>query len=397
MEKAMPKRKTVDKEYQDLINVDLEVLKANVENFLSNFPDPRIQSRCLYPSWYLVLIILCGYLSNCNTVADISYFVEARGLWLNSSLGLNFDLPSYDTIWWFLARVKPKGLKDLMSQWLTALPPDLKDQLLIVDGKRLRGVSTNEHISHLVELFAAQSRIVIKQERVADKSCERKALPELLKDIDVRGAIISFDAHFTYNEELQYVLNEGADYLVGIKGNQGNLEAEVHNFFSQAREINYQSEEFKCHSTLDKGHGRIESRHICVVQDLDWLPQKEEWNLKSLIEVHSERIVGGKTENSTRYYGCSRCASPQQFADWIREHWLIENPLHYVLDVVFKEDESLANIGHIAENMSIFRRLTMNVVKTFDPKRGMTDARRGATYEPKYLLGLLSRLFSKEC
>lgn len=392
----MPKRKTIDKEYQDLINIDLEALKGNVENFLSNFPDPRIQLRCVYPSWYLILIILCGYLSNCNTVADIAYFVEARGSWLNSSLGLKFDIPSYDTIWWFLARVKPKGLKDLMSQWLTSLPSDLKDQLLIVDGKRLRGVSSNEHISHLVELFAAQSRIVIKQELVANKSCERKALPQLLKDIDVRGAIISFDAHFTYNEELQYVLNEGADYLVGIKGNQGNLEAEVHNFFSQAREINYESEEFKCHSTLDKGHGRIESRHICVVQDLDWLSQKEKWGLKSLIEVHSERVVGEKIENSTRYYGSSRCGSPQQFADWIREHWLIENPLHYVVDVVFKEDASVADVGHIAENMSIFRRLTMNIVKTFDPKRGMADARRGATYEPKYLLGLLSRLFSKK-
>lgn len=396
MEKAMPKRKTVDKEYQDLINVNLQAVKENVQNFLSNFPDPRIQSRCLYPSWYLILIILCGYLSNCNTVADIAYFIEARGPWLNSSLGLSFDIPSYDTIWWFLARIKPEGLKNLMSQWLTSLPSDLKDQLLVVDGKRLRGVSNNEYVSHLVELFAAHSRMVIKQERVADKSCERKALPQLLKGIDVRGAIISFDAHFTYNEELQYVLNEGADYLVGIKGNQGNLEAEVHNFFNQGRAINYESEEFKCYSTLDKGHGRIESRHICVVEDLDWLPQKEKWGLKSLIEVHSERVLGEKIENSLRYYGCSRCASPQQFADWIREHWSIENPLHYVVDVVFKEDASLANAGHIAENMSIFRRLTMNVVKTFDPKRGMADARRGATYEPKYLLGLLSRLFSEK-
>src|ERR1700733_9986730 len=138
MEKAMPKRKTIDKEYQDLINVDLQALKENVQNFLLNFPDPRIQSRCLYPSWYLILIILCGYLSNCNTIADIAYFAEARGSWLNSSLGLNFDIPSYDTIWWFLARVKPEGLKYLMSQWLSSLPGDLKDQLLIVDGKRLR-------------------------------------------------------------------------------------------------------------------------------------------------------------------------------------------------------------------------------------------------------------------
>jgi predicted transposase YbfD/YdcC len=393
----MPKRKTVDKEYQELINVDLQAIKENIQGFFSNFPDPRIQSKCLYPSWYLILIVLCGYLSNCNTISDIAHFAEFRGAWLNSSFGLNFNAPSYDTIWWFLARVKPDGFKNLISQWIAYLPSGLKDQLLVIDGKRLRGVSDNEHITHLVELFAAESRIVIRQERVPDKSCERKALPQLLKGIDVRGAIISFDAHFTYVEELQHVLNVGADYLVGIKGNQGNLEAEINNFFNQAHAIHYQSEELKCHSTLEKGHGRIESRHICVTKDLDWLPQKEKWGLKSLIEVRSERVIGKKVENSIRYYGCSRCSTPQQFADWIRRHWSIENPLHYVVDVIFKEDASLTNVGHAAENISLLRRLTMNIVKTFDPKRGMADARRGATYEPKYLLGLLSRLFAKKC
>jgi predicted transposase YbfD/YdcC len=392
----MPKRKTVDKEYKDLINVDLQSLKENIQNFIPNFPDPRMQQRCLYPAWYLILIILCAYLSSCNTIADIAYFAEARGPWFNATLGLNFGIPSYDTIWWFLARIKPQALKDLMSQWLVSLPPDLKDQLLIVDGKRLRGVSDNEHISHLVELFAAESKLVIRQEKVPDKSCERKALPELLKGIDICGAIVSFDAHFNYTEELKYVLDKGADYLVGIKGNQGNLEAEVSNFFNQAHAIQYQSEEFKCHSTLDKEHGRIESRHFCISQDLDWLPQKQEWGLQSLIEVRSERVVGDKVENSVRYYGSSRLGTPGQFSNWIRKHWEIENPLHNVLDVIFKEDASLADAGHMAENMSLFRRLTMNLVRTFDPKRGLADARRGATYEPNYLMGLLSRLFTRK-
>ena len=310
----MPKRKTADKEFQDLINVDLQALKENIQDFFPDFHDPRIQPRCLYPAWYLILLILSGYLSNCNTIADISYFIEARGKWLNSSLGLGFELPSYDTIWWFLVRVKPQMFKDLMSKWLVSLPADLKDQLLVVDGKRLRGVSNNEHISHLVELFAAHSMLVIRQERVPDKSCERKALPQLLTGLDVRGAIISFDAHFTYREELQYVLSQGADYLVGIKGNQGNLEDEVSNFFNQAHAIDYKSEEFKCHTTLDKDHGRIETRHVCVTCDLDWLPQKEEWGLQSLIEMRSERVIGEKIEHGVRYYGSSRRADPQMQA-----------------------------------------------------------------------------------
>jgi predicted transposase YbfD/YdcC len=250
---------------------------------------------------------------------------------------------------------------------------DMRDQLLTIDGKRLRGVSDNEHSTHIVELFAAGSRIVIAQERVPDKSCERAALPELLKAIDVRGAIVSMDAHYAYTQDLGLVIRAGADYIVGIKGNQGNLEAEVKNYFDQAHAIHYDSDELKCYTTLDKGHGGIETRHICVAHDLEWLPQRETWGLKSLIEVRSERMTNDKIEHGLLYYGSSRTGTPEQFANWIRGHWDIENGLHYVADVVFSEDASLADTGHAAENMALFRRLAMNIIKTVDPKRGIAE------------------------
>jgi predicted transposase YbfD/YdcC len=183
-----------------------------------------------------------------------------------------------------------------MSQWPQPLPADLKDQLLAIDGMRLCGVFDNEHVSQLVELFAVDSRIVIAQERVHDKTCERAALPRLLDCINVQGTILSMDAHYAYADDLRLILNAGADYIVGIKGNQGNLEAELQNYFDQAHAIQYDSDEFKCHTTIGKDHGRIE------------------------------------------------------------EH-----------------------------------------VKTFDPKRGMADARRNAMYEPTYLQGLISRLFVGNC
>jgi len=393
----MPKRKTVDKEYQDLTkDIDVPALQENIRAFFSQFPDPRILNRCTYPAWHIILVILCGYLSGCNTVADMAHFAEARNTWLNSLLGLNFKPVSYDTIWWFLVRVSPDAFKTLMSEWLEALPFDLKERIFAIDGKRLRGVSDKEHISHLVELFAVGSRLVVAQERVPDKSCERKALPMLLKSIDVRGAVISMDAHYTYIESLQLVVDAGADYIVGIKGNQGNLEAEISEYFTQAQAVGYEDEELKCYQTLEKGHGRIETRHICVSHDLEWLPKLKKWGFKSLVEVRSERIINNKTEKGVLYYGSSREATPQQFAKWIRGHWLIENACHWVLDVVFREDTSLANTGHAAENMGLLRRISMNIIKTFDPQRGLADARRNATYEPSYLRGLLSRLFAKK-
>ena len=166
------------------------------------------------------------------------------------------------------------------------------------------------------------------------------------------------------------------------------------NFFEQAKAIAYDGiEGITRVETKEKSHGRIETRIVTVMTDLDWLPQKEQWNLESLIEVYSERIIGDKIERAHRYYGSSRRAKAKQFAGWIREHWSIENGLHYIMDVVFKEDASQANTGYSAENMSLIRRLALNVINTFDPNRGVTDARRNAAYEPNYLRGLLSKVF----
>ena len=132
-----------------------------------------------------------------------------------------------------------------------------------------------------------------------------------------------------------------------------------------------------------------------MATDLDWLPQKDKWYLQSIIEIRSERVIGDKIEIAKRYYASSRKADAKEFANWIRGHWAIENGLHYVMDVIFREDASLSDIGYSAENMSLIRRLASNVIKTFDPGRGIADARRNATFEPKYLRGLLGKMFVK--
>jgi len=393
----MPKRKTSDKNFIELQKeIDSKKFLENVKSNFKDFPDPRIGSRCDYPMWYLFLIILSGYLAGCDTVSDIAHFAELRGNWFAGLTGLKLSIPSYDTIWWFFVRVKPKVFKELIGRWLQGLPQDLKDQLLAIDGKRLRGVSDNEHISHIVEMFAIEGRLVIAQEKVPDKAGEAQALPALLDAVDVSGAIISMDALYANIADTREVISRGADYIVGIKGNQPNLEAEVQNFFEQAKEVNYEGVEgISLVETYDKGHGRSERRSVCVVTELDWLPQRDTWHLQSLIEVRSERITGDKVETAIRYYGSSRKAEAKMFIIWIRGHWAIENSLHYVMDVVFREDASLSDVGYSAENMALIRRLATNIIRTFDPERGIADARRNATYEPKYLRGLLNKVFVK--
>jgi predicted transposase YbfD/YdcC len=391
----MPKRKTTDKHFTDLQKeIDQKKFLESVKSNFKDFPDPRFSNRCTYPMWYLFLVILSGYLSGCDTIAEIAHFAELRKNWLVELTKSELSAPSYDTLWWFFVRVKPKVFKDLIGRWLQGLPPNLKDQLLAIDGKRLRGVSDNEHISHIVEMFAIEGRLVIAQEKVPDKAGEAQALPALLDTVDITGAIVSMDALYANVGAINEVLSRGADYIVGIKGNQPTLEAELQNFFEQARAVNYEDiEGISLTETHEKSHGRSEKRSICVVTELDWLPQKDEWDLQSLIEIRSERILGDKIEIATRYYGSSRKADAKKFATWIRGHWGIENSLHYVMDVVFKEDASLSDTGHSAENMSLIRRLAVNIIRTVDPERGIADARRNATYEPKYLRGLLGKVF----
>ena len=392
----MPKRKTYDKQFADLSKeIDLKKSKQNVKSSFGDFSDPRVEKRCVYPAWYLFLIILSGYLAGCNTIADIAHFAEIRAPWFADLISHKVSGPSYDTIWWFLARVSPESFKGLISRWLSGLPKDLKDQLLVIDGKRLKGVSDNEHISHIVELFATEGRLVVAQEKVPDKSGETQALPALLDTIDITGAIVSMDALYAHVDDVEEVLKRGADYIVGIKGNQSTLEAELENFFNQAKTVDYKEVGgISQAETHEEGHGRLERRWVCVANEIDWLPQKKKWHLESIIEVRSERVIGDKVEQAIRYYGSSRKADAKQFAKWIRDHWSIES-MHHIMDVVFKEDASLSDIGYSAENMALIRRLAANVIRTFDPNRGITDARRNATYEPNYLRGLLGKMFVK--
>jgi len=392
----MPKRPTKDPRFSELKqDINLEQFAASIKGAFQDADDPRQIAKTRYPFWFLMLLFLCGYLSGGNTVSDLAIYAELNIGWINTLIGQTFSAPSYDTLWWLLARLSPGTFKQLLQKWFVNIPQEFRDQLLMIDGKRVKGVSTDEHLVHLVELFAAEQKLVLAQEKVPDKSSEPKVIEALLKDVDVNGALISTDALFAHTVRAQQFLDHGADYLIGLKGNQGNFHAEAKNFFDQARDAEYEEVDVERYiPSPEKGHGRIEQRSICVCTALEWLPQAKTWpGLKAIIEVLSEKEIDGKETSEIRYYFSSRKATAKEFAGWIRGHWSIENSLHWVLDVVFKEDAAQAKAGFIAENMAFFRRLSMNIINTADPGRGFADARRCCTYEPKYLRGILGKIF----
>jgi predicted transposase YbfD/YdcC len=391
----MPSPKSISREFYDISKqFDSAAFAKSVLSSFQDFPDPRRTGAVLFPAWFIVLVVLCGFLSGCNTIQEISYFSKMRISWFAEMLGMVVKAPSYDTIWVLLCRTKPEGFKQLLHRWFESLPTDLRDQLLALDGKRVKGASSEDKMVHIVEMFAVGRRLVVCQERVPDKKNELGALPALLNSIEVEGAILSMDAMFTQKEVAAKIVGKKADYIMGLKGNQGNLCDEAANFFEQAHAINFEEVECDFFETCDKKHGREEIRQIRVIHDLEWLPQLSDWKgLKSLIEVVSERRIGEKVEASKRFYISSRKAKAKEFGWWIRGHWAIENNLHWVADVVFGEDDATNRKGHSPENLSLIRRLAINMVNLLDPGKGLAAARTLLTYEPDYLKGFMAKLF----
>ena len=389
----MPRRRSSDPRFSELIqDIDVARFRDSIRADFADFPDPRRGTSVIYPAWCILFVVLSGYLAGGNNLGDVAHFAELREDWLKELLDID-RVPSYDTIWWFLVRTDPEAFQALLRRWLGGLSDDLRDQLLVIDGKRLKGVSDSQHITHVVEMFAAESRLTIAQEKVSRKSGEPASLPALLDTVDVTGAIVSMDALYAHTSNTREVLKRGADYIVAIKGNQPTLHDEVVNYFEQAYAIHYEGIDVTRSSSEDQSHGRFEQRVVTATQQLDWLPQAEAWNIRTLVEVRSERHLDGSVEKGIRYFGSSRSGKADEFASWIRGHWSIENSLHYVLDVIFREDASLADAGNSAENIALIRRLAMNIVVQSDPGRGMANARRSATHDPRYLRGLLASVF----
>jgi len=397
----MSRRKPIDANILEASKeFNAEIFAETIKGAFADLPDyRRNQSRVLYPVWYLSLVVLCGFFCGCNTIEEIADYADLQEDWFSSLLGEKVLAPSHGALWWFLVKTPAGALKSYIQKWFRKIPGALRDQLLAIDGKRLRGANFLDHITHVVELFAAEDRLCLAVEKVPDKTVEKSTLPVILEQVDVEGAIISGDAHFTVPESAELIVDAKADYLLAVKDNQPSLCAEMENFFDQAHAVEWDEVPHSFHQEIDKGHGRIETREVRVVEDLDWLPNASKWkNLACLIEVRSTRQKIGSASNEAfrRFYISSRRASAKYFAKWVRQHWSIENKCHWIADVIFEEDDNLMDRGHSAENMGLFRRLAMNIAAIADPERGLAAVRRAATFGTGYLKGILAIIFCRE-
>jgi predicted transposase YbfD/YdcC len=381
-------------EYPDLEQqLDVEAFRDSILNYFAKISDPRLEGRSIYKLEHIFFIILTAVIAGANSINQIHIFSHAKAKWIKNLIPIE-NIPSYGVFWWTLVRIKPEFLRQLLSAWLEVLPKGVKDQVLAIDGKCLRGTNNTINPSlHLVSLFAVDSGILIAQQPVEEKSNEITAIPKILDEIDIQGAVITIDAMGCQKSIAKKICDQGADYVLALKGNAGLIHDEVVQYFKEAKEAGYQYLDHTIFFKKDLGHGRIVSRTIRCVQDVDWLPQAEEWEkLKGLIEVVSEREEKGKLSIERRYYITCLDAKADRLARIIQSHWGIENNLHRQLDVNFTEDDSPVNTGYAAENLAIFRRLALNILGS---GKGLLEKRKKAAWNEEYLTQIIRNFFIK--
>lgn len=361
--------------------------------------DPRKGNATLHPFGSLIFIALSAIICGMDTCEDFVRFAKARKKWLKKWVALPNGIPCANTFLRLFAAIDPAVFGECLVAYVTTLAPDLKGRLVNIDGKTLRGSrKADESTVQIVSAWAQHNGLTLAQHAVDKKSNEITAVPKLLRLLNLKGAIVTLDAMGAQRKIAIEIIHQGADYLLALKGNQETLHDEVKAFFEDAGSLKYAEEKGAVVETVedhDKGHGRIEKR-VCTVTDyLEWLPAKvrRDWlGLRSLVRVETETALSnGSERRETRYYLSSMAPDAAHHLDCSRKHWGIENSCHWVLDVVFREDQSRARSGDCAQNLSTLRRLALNLLKTepSKPKEPIRGKRIYAVLDPDYLESII--------
>ena len=373
-------------EYTDLEKeIDIQAFRDSIFDYFSLIEDPRDHNKIVYSLSPLFFIILSAMLAGANSIYQIAIFAKAKRRWIETLTGIG-TTPTYGVFWWILVRLKPDFLRELLKGWLKALPNGLREQVLAIDGKHLRGTQSHATLNsalHLVSLYSVDSGLILAEQPVEDKSNEIIAIPKILEEMDIQGAIMTIDAIGCQKKIAKQICERGANYVLALKGNAGLIYDEIVQYFREAEEAGYEYLDHSYYVENDEGHGRSVIRAIRYVQDIEWLPQLNDWkNLKGFVQVMCQRTEKGKTSIEHRYYITSILGDGKQLARIIRSHWKTENHQHRQLDVNFMEDDSPVNTGYAAENLAIFRRRALNIL---GPGKGLLDRRRNATWNEDYL------------
>jgi len=385
-------------EHQGPSQESIEVFRDSILESFSEVQDPRtLKSSIRHELSSILFIAVCAVLCGANNLKEVAAYAKSRKKWLSTVLDLPHGVPGYSTFWWTFVMLDPAEFHQGFSKWITYLVKNIDDEVYAIDGKALRGTAVKgdpNSFVHMVSVWACSQQLTLGQVKVDGKSNEITAIPKLLDIIDIAGATITIDAMGAQTKIARQIIDGGGDYIIALKGNQSNFHDEVSNFFEQAEQVNFEGVDHQAYHMAEEGHGRSEKRSIYVTEDIDWLPQRDDWaELKSIIVLISECTVDGETSIERRSYFSSRPADARQIAHAIRSDWGIES-CHWILDVAFDEDSLKARAGHVAENLSLIRKMGLALLKQDTSTDGGVELRRKqAGWDPDYLLHLLGIKF----
>lgn len=362
---------------------------------ISIIRDPRIDRKKLHKLTDILFLSICACLCGCDTWEDIYEFAEIQEEWLRGYIALANGIPSPDTIARVFSLIDPNQFEKAFRNWVFSFYKAEEGNIIAIDGKRVWGSYGNGKAAiHMVGAFATEAGLALAQVKTEDKSNEITVIPELLDALILKGCIVTLDAMGCQKNIVEKINHRGGDYVISLKGNQGNLHKDVRLFLSTEKENGFKKVPHDFYETIEKGHGRIETRRYWITDHINWLDQKEDWiGLKTIGLVESIRETQNKTEHELRCFIASIKPDAKQFAMAVRQHWAIENNLHWQLDVTFNEDSLRARLGYAAQNLSILRRMVLNTLKLDSSKGSLKGKRKKAGWSPTYLQHLLALLF----
>lgn len=382
----------------------LEQLRAR----FTALQDPRVERTKLHQLLDIITIAICAVICGADDWSEIELFGNSKLPFFEQFLLLPNGIPSHDTFNRVFARLDPQQFRECFLEWVQDLvcasasasgDEQIKGQMkgvVAIDGKSLcgsRDSTRGKGAIQMVSAWAQANSMVLGQVKVNDKSNEITAIPTLLKLLDLEGCIVTIDAMGCQTEIAGQIREAGADYVLALKGNRPTMYEDVIATFSEGLATDFKGISHQAHQTVEKGHGRIETRHYHLVDDplyLQYLESHEKWpDLRSIGMVEAQREVEGVVSSERRYFVCST-STVKEFAQAARGHWSIENGLHWVLDMAFREDMHRTRKDHSAENFSVLRHIALNLLKAETSVRvGIKGKRLKCGWDHDYLLKVL--------
>ena len=365
--------------------------------YFKDLPDIRQRGKVMYPLPEVLLLCLLAVLAGAETITDIARFGEKKLDVLRRFRPFEAGTPAHDHLGDILATLDAEAFQRCFVAWVAALI-EVPEGVVAIDGKTVRrSKGAAKGAIHVVSAFATRQRLVMGQVKVADKANEIVAIPKLLDMLAIEGAVVTIDAMGCQRAIAQKIVDKKADYILALKGNQGSLREDVELFAAEQKANDFKDTTVSRHKTVDGDHGRIETRDITVIHNVDWLQDRHHWPaLTSVIMIESTRLIPGpsrdadKVERETRFYITSLALAACLVGTLVRDHWAVENSLHWVLDMVFRDDECRLRTDHAPANFTTLKHMALNLIRRAKSKDSIRLRRKVAAWDDDFLASLVT-------